>query len=150
MKKVEIQGYTHAELADKTATFGFLKIAHDGALIRAEGEHLEVSDGYHTFDELYEHRIELWIAVCRLQKTVYGEFGGVKDFRAVWRSKLHSDGTGFDGWFILGIRPEARRQITYHLPISRWDDTDFAETLEIAPEWDGHTSDDVLNRLKEL
>lgn len=25
-----------------------------------------------------------------------------------------------------------------------------AETLEAAPEWDGHTSDDVLARLKAL
>lgn len=24
----------------------------------------EVSDGYHTFDELYEHRVALFIALC--------------------------------------------------------------------------------------
>lgn len=140
MKKVEIEAYTHAELADKTATFGFLKISHDGALIRAEGEHLRVSDGYHTFDELYEHRISLYIALCReLVRKKY-----------VWRSKAHSDGSMFDGWFILGIFTKKGRQITYHLPLSRWNDTSFAIDLPMAPEWDGHTPQDVIERLKQL
>jgi hypothetical protein len=68
----------------------------------------------------------------------------------VWRSKLHSDGSSFDGWFILGIGKEKGKQITYHLPTVRWDEVSFAETLEKAPEWDGHTPDDVLERLKAL
>ena len=37
-----------------------------------------------------------------------------------------------------------RKQITYHLPLSKWEETGFAETLEKAPEFDGHTPDDVL------
>jgi hypothetical protein len=97
----------------------------------------DISDGYHTFDELYEHRIELYIALCKTQKEV-------------WRSKLHSDGSYFNGWFILGINKEKGKQITYHLPISKWNNCDFAETLNIAPKWDGHTSNDVLNRLQFL
>jgi hypothetical protein len=41
-------------------------------------------------------------------------------------------------------------QITYHLPTSKWDECDFAITLDKAPEWDGHTSNDVLERIREL
>ena len=69
----------------------------------------------------------------------------------VWRSKNHSDGEpAFGGtWFVLGINKEKGKQITYHLPMSKWDETDFAETLEKAPEFDGHTSQDVLERLKK-
>lgn len=33
----------------------------------------KTSDGYHTFDELYEHRITLWIALCRTQAAVIRE-----------------------------------------------------------------------------
>lgn len=110
----------------------------------------KVSDGYHTIDELYDHRITLYIALANAQHTIYGEFGGMTDFHAVWRSKLHSDGTSYDGWFILGIRKEKGRQITYHIPLERWDETDFADTLENAPEWDGHTSANVLSRVKNL
>lgn len=105
----------------------------------------EVSDGYHTFGELYDHRITLFIALCNVIMA-----GGYFKNPIVWRTKLHSDVSSFDGWFIMGINKEPGKQISYHLPIERWDDTDFAETLDKAPEFDGHTSADVLARLKTL
>ena len=100
----------------------------------------EVSDGYHTFKELYEHRITLYIALCRkaVNKT------------AVWRSNFHSDGSKWDDWFILGIDKRKGEQITYHLPKQKWGLCDFAETLEKAPGFDGHTPQDVLNRINLL
>ena len=108
----------------------------------------DISDGYHTFRELYEHRIILFIALCRiLYKDPQYQTGQKAD---IWRSKLHADGSHFDGWFILGIGREKGEQITYHLPLSKWDETDFAETREQAPEWDGHTNNDVLERLNKL
>lgn len=105
-------------------------------------------DGYHTFDELYDHRITLFIALCEVVAA-----GGFYKNPQVWRSKKHSDGKlcfGTGTQFVLGMNKEINKQITYHIPIERWDQTDFAETLEQAPEWDGHTSEDVLNRLKYL
>lgn len=115
-----------------------------------EHENLEVSDGYHTFDELYDHRIELYIALCRHKHELLGMENPGKHL--VWRSKNHSDGEpAFGGtWFVLGIGTEKGKQITYHLPMSKWEETEFAETLEKAPEWDGHTSADVIERLKLL
>lgn len=106
------------------------------------------SDGYHTFNELYEHRITLFIALCNKMTFLIHSMDG----RGVWRSKKHSDGElAFGGdWFVLGINKEKGKQITYHLPIEKWDDTQFAETLETAPEYDGHTPDDVLERLKTI
>ncbi len=101
-----------------------------------------ISDGFHTFEDLYEHRIRLWIALCAKMHYL-GE-------RSVWRSKFHSDGTSYEGWFILGIGVLSGGQITYHLPLGVWDDTHFAQTLERAPEFDGHTPKDVLDRLMEL
>lgn len=106
-----------------------------------------LSDGYHTFDELYEHRIVNYIALCRV--LAFSDYGAM-DRSPVWRSKAHSDGSVWEGWFILGLFTEAGKQITYHLPDSKWDDCDFAEILGKAPEWDGHTSADVLERLKQL
>lgn len=104
-----------------------------------ESDTNKISDGYHSFGELYEHRVTLFIALCRHYKK----------FR-VWRSKLHHDGSSFDGWFIMGIGMDKGYQISYHLPMSKWEETSFVETLEKAPEWDGHTSDDVIQRLKKL
>jgi hypothetical protein len=105
----------------------------------------DISDGFHTFDELYEHRITLWIALCR---WIQAESN--RGYAKVWRSKLHSDGSCFDGWFVLGQGVNPGEQITYHVPLSRWDETRFAPELERAPDWDGHTPADVLKRLAVL
>lgn len=117
--------------------------------VEANGqEDMQVSDGYHTMDELYEHRIALFIALCKHFTECYD--GGMYTPPDVWRSKLHHDGTMFDDCFILGIAKNPGEQITYHLPIERWEHTEFAETLDRAPEWDGHTPADFLERLKNL
>lgn len=104
------------------------------------------SDMYHTFDELYDHRIALFITTCRILSLAYPK----EELMEVWRSELHSDGARMDGWFILGIHKLPGVQITYHIPMDKWPETDFAETLAFAPKWDGHTPDDVLERLKWL
>ena len=100
---------------------------------------VSISDGYHTFDELYDHRITLYIALCKSLKN-----------GNVWRSQIHSDGSNYEGWFLLGVFFQKGMQITYHIPNERWIETEFADTLKIAPEFDGHTSMDVLERIKRL
>ena len=101
------------------------------------------SDGYHTFEELYEHRFELWMALCRARAE------DPEDHTEIWRCKLNSDGTSWPGWFLLGT--DSPKQISYHLPIRLWDRcAGFAVTYTEPHAWDGHTSADVLERLKEL
>lgn len=102
----------------------------------------EISDGYHTFNELYDHRHTLFLALCRVMS-----FG---DRDVVWRSQLHSDCSKLEGWFIMGIGTEPGMQISYHLPLARWTEADFAATYDRAPVFDGHTSADVLKRLRTL
>lgn len=112
------------------------------------GDEMQVSDGYHTMDELYEHRITLFIGLCKMFRDKgYTTYDGIND---VWRSDKHEDGTMFPGWFIMGIHKAAGKQITYHLPIDRWKETNFAQTLQNGPKWDGHTPKDVIERLKKL
>lgn len=112
----------------------------------------EISDGYHTFNELYEHRHTLYIALCKAinKPKYYGDLRNrLGDENIVWRSKKHSDGTMYEGWFIMGINKDVGEQISYHLPLSLWDKTEFADTLKKAPKWDGHTPKDVLKRVQE-
>lgn len=111
-------------------------------------------DGYHTFEELYEHRIVLYIALCKkvqdfkFHGDARNQFG---DEKIVWCSTKHSDGTEWQDWFILGIGKEDGKQITYHLPARFWNEVcEFAEVLEKAPHFDGHSSNDVLIRLKQF
>lgn len=89
----------------------------------------ELSDGYHSFKELYYHRMVLFAVVCNTYKDL------------AWKSKLHADGTMFDGYFITGIETPAGNY-TYHYHIDYWDKFDVKE-LPNAPEWDGHQAKDV-------
>lgn len=99
----------------------------------------KISDGYHTFGELYDHRNILFVKLAKLLRA--------ENTHHVWRSIRQSDGSFDKDWFIMGIGKIAGEQISYHLPIAMWDLTMFAETLDKAPEWDGHTSKDVITRL---
>jgi hypothetical protein len=113
----------------------------------------KISDGYHTFGELYEHRIQLFIQLCKRLSSLPGDFIAPANSE-IWRSRFHSDGNiAFGGgWFVLGIGKKKGYQITYHLPDTDkyWDQCEFAETLAQAPEFDGHTPSDVLLRLQNL
>ncbi len=94
----------------------------------------EVSDGFHTFNELYDHRIALFLALA-------------KQLKLGWKSHLHSDGSSYGGWFIVGLTLPNGYDITYHLPKEYWGKCDFLRFYQVAPEWDGHTSKDVVERL---
>ena len=106
------------------------------------GDDMEVNDGSHSFDELYQHRYKIFIALCRILSSD-------DDFKTceVWKSKQHADGTMHEGYFLMGIYKDAGRQISYHLPIEYWNEIPLAQELERAPEWDGHTPADVIKRL---
>lgn len=95
----------------------------------------EISDGYHTFNELYYHRAVLFSVICNQNKDI------------AWKSKLHSDGTMYDEMFIVGINtPEG--QYSYHYDINLWSLFDVEE-LDKAPEYDGHSPKDI-ERLKSI
>ena len=91
----------------------------------------ELSDGYHTFNSLYEQRLILFATLCNTH-LAYS-----------WKSRRHSDGEECFGgdWFIVGINtPEG--PYTYHYRMDDWD-LFKCDELERAPEWDGHTDKDV-------
>jgi hypothetical protein len=100
----------------------------------------EISDGYHTFAELYEQRTVL-LALA----TAYGPM-------TTFRSRLHADGTMFPGMFLVETTspgdPTGPEPVTFHVDEKHWSLFDHAHTLERAFLWDGHTSADVLNNLR--
>lgn len=108
----------------------------------------KVSDGYHTFKELYDHRIALFIALCSQFEFMSSELG--RNEGRPWKSKLHHDGSSMDGWFIMGLFKDKGEQISYHLPNEYWDKLSWVEVLDKAPEWDGHTPEDVVKRLQNI
>lgn len=97
----------------------------------------EISDGYHTFNELYAHRVRLFSTLMRAFAS------------NAWWSFQHSDGEQWDGWIIAGI-DTADGPVTYHLPESEIQYLPEGTEIEFGKEWDGHTSEDVLLRLINL
>lgn len=98
----------------------------------------EVSDGYHTFNELYDHRCTLFLALMASNPALS------------WVSKKHHDESEWSGWFIAGMDLPTGT-VTYHLPDSMWvaAGKTGASILESGKEWDGHTAADVVTRLRE-
>lgn len=92
-----------------------------------------MSDGYHTFDELYYHRMILFGIICNQNKDI------------AWKSMLHHDGTMFDDYFIVGINTK-EGQYTYHYHISNWAYFKVKE-IDKAPKWDGHKPNDIRRLL---
>lgn len=97
----------------------------------------DVSDGSHTFNDLYEQRMYLFAALVNAYKN------------KAWKSLKHEDGEYCFGgdWFIVGIdTPEG--SYTYHYSMQYWDVFD-CQILPRAKHWDGHTDKDVT-RLMSL
>jgi len=95
----------------------------------------DVSDGYHTFGELYEHRFELFVALMLTNPEIS------------FRASLNADGNQYPGWFVAWMNlPNG--QISYHLPERYWDRLASLVTHERCPGYDGHTSQDVIERLR--
>lgn len=108
-------------------------------------DEIEVRDEYHSMHELYEHRMALNIALFNLI-NIYQKYPGGPQ---VMKSKLHYDGTMFDDYFIVMAVIPKIGQISYHYKLEHWDKFKVPE-IEKTPEWDGHNSNDVIERLIKL
>ena len=95
----------------------------------------DVSDGFHTFRQLYYQRMMLFAAIVKQNKD------------KAWKSLRHEDGELCfgGGWFIVGI-DTLEGSYTYH-----YEDCFFSlfdcEELERSKHWDGHTEKDVTRLL---
>lgn len=110
-------------------------------IIEINNRDVEISDGYHTFTELYEFR-KLYNAALFNEWASQGKYNVHKSIR-------HSDGEMCfgGGWFIV-VATLPTGDISNHYENIDWD-LFKCEERTIAKEWDGHTAQDVMERLKE-
>lgn len=94
----------------------------------------KMSDGYHTFADLYEQRLILSAALA-------------KNNPHAWKSKRHEDGSVpfGGGWFIMGF-DTGEGCYTYHYELKDWG-LFHCKELDKGKPWDGHTSKDVRRLL---
>lgn len=102
-----------------------------------------ISDGYHTFNELYEYRM-LYNAAFFNELAREGKYD-------VHKSMHHSDGEvpfGNFQWFIV-VAELPTGQISNHYTIDNWHLFQIPEK-EIANVYDGHTPQDASKRLRDF
>lgn len=95
----------------------------------------DVSDGYHTFNQLYHQRAMLFATIVNSNPD------------KAWKTHKHEDGKECfgGGWFLVTIdTPEG--SYGYHYEDKYWDYFKCQE-LEKAKHWDGYTEDDVTRLL---
>lgn len=93
----------------------------------------DISDGYHSFGDLYKHRTYL-LALAMIHIPY------------AWKSRVHEDGTMYDGMFVVGF-PTPNGMVTYHCDNEFWEDFKVP-VIPHAPHFDGYTDKDVLYREK--
>lgn len=95
----------------------------------------DLSDGFHTFRQLYYQCMMLFAAIVKQNRD------------KTWKSLRHEDGDLCfgGGWFIVGVdTPEG--SYTYHYE-SNFYSLFECEELERGKHWDGHTEKDVTRLL---
>ena len=99
----------------------------------------EVSDGYHTFNELYHYRM--------LYNAAF--FNALPKYM-VHKSKRHHTGEECfgGGWFIV-MANLPTGQISNHYELKDWKLFNIPEQ-EFADEWDGHTPKQAAERLQKF
>ncbi len=108
----------------------------------------DISDGYHTFDELYDHRNMLWISLALMMDDR-------SDFKVEW-VREH-----FAGWDLIVVEdysrqtqemPYEHKQLSYHVPakLRPLYEARLKEIAAMDHKFDGHTSQDVLARLEKF
>ena len=106
------------------------------SLQQEEADMGEVSDGYHTFNELYYYRMLYNAAFFNLLPREW-----------VYKSKRHHTGEECfgGGWFIV-MANLPTGQISNHYELKDWDLFNIPEK-ELADEWDGHSPQQAAERL---
>ena len=99
----------------------------------------EISDGYHTFNELYYYRMLYNAAFFNMLPKEW-----------VHKSKKHNDGEECfgGGWFIV-MANLPTGQISNHYELKDWDLFQIPEK-EVADKWDGHTPQEAADRLHKF
>lgn len=151
----KIPDYLNVKVINPNTYIRFVKSSEGNGILIAENKDEfesnpafspagEMTDGYHTFDELYEYRL--------LYNAAFFNELSKRDGNPckVIKSKLHSDGQKpfGGGWFIV-MATLPTGQISNHYELKDWDKFKIPE-MQKAYKWDGHTPKEASKRLEKF
>ncbi len=106
----------------------------------------DISDGYHTFEELYEHRNLLWILFTTQASQARLGYLIADGKPSIFWVRDH-----YPEWDLILMRTDFG-QMSYHVP-NRYRPLYGHIIPEVAKdnyEYDGHLSEDVIKRMEAL
>lgn len=112
----------------------------------------DVSDGHHTFNELYRYRMLYNAAFLNMYSSpavrMMSDGNRSVIVRNVGKSRLHHDGTEpfGGGWFVVWVELDGKL-VSNHYELEHWDLFDIPE-YATAPEWDGSTPEQEADALE--
>jgi hypothetical protein len=149
---LEQHGFEDERFSAKHQIFEIDKIYYQGLKEKAIADLTiteNTSDGYHKFSELYVFRMVYNAALFNEWGKIFNHYVFPKhDVHKSWK---HNDGELCfgGGWFVVvAMLPSG--QITNHYEAKYWDLFKIPEVVKAKYEFDGHTSNDVFERLKTL
>lgn len=115
----------------------------DDIIASAGANHKDISDGHHTFAELYDFRQEYNAALFNMWHRHNPEYEAHK-------SKCHyGGGLCFGGgWFVVSAKIPGIGLITNHYRLEYWDHFQIPEELTEKWPFDGTSPANVLERLR--
>ena len=134
-KAICVEGYTSSEqkyceqcAAEHRQLAEWLKELKETKEMIESGD---LSDGYHTFNQLYHQRAMLFATIVNQNSD------------KAWKTHKHEDGEPCfgGGWFLVTI-DTPQGAYGYHYEDKYWDIFKCKE-LEKAKHWDGYTEEDV-------
>ena len=104
---------------------------------------IDISDSYHTFDELQEFRKQY-------NAALFNEWARTDKYRVHKSERHHDNEVPFGGgWFIV-VANLPTGQISNHYKLEDWGLFNVAIVEKAIFPFDGHSSEDVLDRLEKL
>lgn len=121
--------------------FGHVEITNGEDSVHFVNEFVDLLNGkQELIDELYDFRL---IYNCLL----FNKWYSTNEFE-VYKSRRHDDGElCFEGEYFIVVALLPSGQISNHYPIEYWDLFKIKEYPLVKDSFDGHTSQDVLDRL---
>lgn len=136
-------------MADKTSIIVAEDNANGHTVLQEVEKMSQISDGFHTFGELYRYRMLLQAAWFNTQAE-WDRDESTNPMKIV-KSWRHHDGElcfGKENYFIV-VAQLPTGQISNHYKGEYWDLFDIPE-VKRAPEWDGHTPQEAADRIEKF
>jgi hypothetical protein len=135
-----VSGRHPCQCGDLVVITAMMQSIIDWVVYLCGGNHRDISDGHHTFGELYEHRMLYHAAFVKLAPAEYESH----------KSRNHNDGGPCFGGKFFVVSSRVPGLVTNHYKLEHWDLFDIPAEPNELWEFDGSTPQDSRDCLRKF